>query len=392
MMESITLYELNRQVRRTLEVQMPSEVWVQAEVSEVHPNPASGHCFVELVQKDEKRGTPIAKARGTIWANVWAMLAPHFEEQTGQPFKAGIKVLLLVSVSFHEQYGYSLVIKDIDPVYTLGEMERNRREILRRLQEEGVADMNKELPWPLLPQRVAVISSATAAGYGDFCNQLLGNSYGFVFYVHLFQAVMQGEQVEESVIAALDRIAAHRELWDVVVIIRGGGSTSDLSGFDTYPLAVNCAQFPLPLVTGIGHERDDTLIDTVAHTRVKTPTAAAALLIDSVAAQAAVVNDLADRTVQAVVNRLQAEKHRIAMAATQLPTLAALLLQKKLHRIELWEQTVKSASPEVILKRGYSLTLKSGKVVTDAAQLKEGDDIETRFACGSVTSIVKTNL
>ena len=238
-MEPVTLYELNELVRETLELGMPNTFWVQAELSEVRVN--NGHCYVEFIQKDKRGNSLIAKARGNIWRNVFAILKPTFERATGQLFAAGISVLVEVSVSFHELYGYSLNVLDIDPSYTLGDMARKRQEILRQLQEEGVLELNKELEMPVLPKRVAVISSATAAGYGDFSNQLANNAGGFYFHTELFPAIMQGEGVEQSVLQALDNIYAREDEFDVVVIIRGGGATSDLTGFDTYPLAAAVA-------------------------------------------------------------------------------------------------------------------------------------------------------
>ena len=262
-MDSLSLLELNSLVRRSLEQCLPDEYWIQAELSDVRSN-TTGHCYLEFVQKDPRSNNLVAKARGMIWNNIYRLLKPYFEESTGQLFTSGIKVLVKVTVQFHELYGYSLTVLDIDPAYTLGDMARRRREILLQLEEEGVLTLNKELEMPVLPQRVAVISSATAAGYGDFCHQLQHNPGGFYFYTELFPALMQGNQVEESVLVALDRINARINEFDVVVIIRGGGATSDLSGFDTYLLAAACAQFPLPIITGIGHERDDTVLDSVA--------------------------------------------------------------------------------------------------------------------------------
>jgi len=264
-MDSLSLLELNALVRRSLEQCLPDQYWIQAELSDVRSN-TTGHCYLEFVQKDPRSNNLVAKARGMIWSNIYRLLKPYFEETTGQLFASGIKVLVKVTVQFHELYGYSLTVLDIDPAYTLGDMARRRREILMQLEEEGVLTLNKELEMPVLPQRIAVISSATAAGYGDFCHQLQHNSGGFFFYTELFPALMQGNQVEESVLAALDRINDRVNEFDVVVIIRGGGATSDLSGFDTYLLAAACAQFPLPVITGIGHERDDTVLDSVAHT------------------------------------------------------------------------------------------------------------------------------
>lgn len=410
---SLSLLELNALVRRSLEQCLPDAYWVQAELSDVRSN-ASGHCYLEFVQKDPRGNNLIAKARGTIWANVYRLLKPYFEEATGQLFTSGIKVLVKVTVAFHELYGYSLTVQDIDPTYTLGDMARRRREILMQLEEEGVLTLNKELDLPELPQRIAVISSPTAAGYGDFSHQLQHNGQGFFFYTELFPALMQGSQVEESVLAALDRVLARLHEFDVVVIIRGGGATSDLSGFDTYLLAAACAQFPLPIITGIGHERDDTVLDAVAHTRVKTPTAAAELLINRMEVAATRLQDLTDRLYAGVLYRLEQERkklsayttripsqvvHRLAGARMQLQTLkmsllhgAGSLLARKKHRLELLQIRVADASPDKLLKRGYSLTLKDGKVVRDAAALHEGDELTTRFHNGEVTSIVNRKL
>ena len=251
--QALSLHELNGLVKRSICACMPDTYWVQAELSDVRTN-YSGHCYLEFIQKDAGGNNLIAKARGTIWSNIFKMLKPYFEQETGQAFTSGIKVLVQVTVEFHELYGYSLTVLDIDPTYTVGDMERKRREILRQLEEEGVIDLNKELDMPMLPQRVAVISSATAAGYGDFCNQLMNNPRGYGFRTELFPAIMQGERVEESVLSALDAIYSRMDEFDVVVIIRGGGATSDLSGFDTYMLAASCAQFPLPIITGIDQE------------------------------------------------------------------------------------------------------------------------------------------
>ena len=299
---------------------MPDEYWVQAELSEVRTN-ATGHCYLEFVQKDPRSNNLIAKARGMIWSYVFRLLKPYFEESTGRLFTSGIKVQVKVTVQFHELYGYSLTVLDIDPAYTLGDMALRRREILAQLQEEGVLTLNKELEMPVLPQRVAVVSSATAAGYGDFCHQLHHNARGFFFYIELFPALMQGNQVEQSVLSALDEVYSRLREFDVVVIIRGGGATSDLSGFDTYLLAAACAQFPLPVITGIGHERDDTVLDSVAHTRVKTPTAAAELLISRMAEAADRLFDLSEHVRQGAIALLDMEWIRLAEIRNSIPEL-----------------------------------------------------------------------
>lgn len=408
--QALSLYELNGLVKRSIRSCLPDTYWVQAELSDVRTN-YSGHCYLEFVQKDASGNNLIAKARGTIWSNIYKMLKPYFEQETGQAFTSGIKVLVNVSVEFHELYGFSLTVLDIDPTYTVGDMERKRREILRQLEEEGVIDLNKELEMPMLPQRVAVISSATAAGYGDFCNQLANNPRGYGFRTELFPAIMQGERVEESVIAALDAIYERMEEFDVVVIIRGGGATSDLSGFDTYALAANCAQFPLPIITGIGHERDDTVIDKVAHTRVKTPTAAAEFLIAKMDKCADVLDEMSSRLMESVRNRLLWEHRRIESLKQRIPSAvykrisdakyglltaqrdlqmaSCQFLSVKKHRLELLQQRLNDALPEKQLARGYSITLKDGKAVKDASTLKEGDKLVTVLHQGKVESVVK---
>lgn len=278
-MEAITLYELNGRVKQALKGCFNTSLWITAEITEIQLN-RSGHCYLQLADKPEGGDNIIATARATIWAFVFRMLRPYFETTTGRSLEKGMKVMLNVEVVFHEVYGYSLNIKDIDPTYTVGDLERKKREILMQLTEEGIIDMNRELEFPLLPKNIAVISSPTAAGLGDFMNQLENNAYGYRFHVRLFPAVMQGEKTAESVISALEQIYEYESLFDVVVIIRGGGSQTDLGCFDSYDMAANIAQFPLPVIAGIGHERDETIADRVAHVRVKTPTAAAAFLID----------------------------------------------------------------------------------------------------------------
>ncbi len=408
-MKSLSLFELNTLVRRSLEQCLPDEYWIQAELSDVRTN-ATGHCYLEFVQKDSRSNSLVAKARGTIWSNVYRLLKPYFEESTGQLFTSGIKVQVKVTVQFHELYGYTLAVQDIDPAYTLGDMARRRREILLQLEEEGVLTLNKELDMPVLPQRIAVISSSTAAGYGDFCHQLENNLRGFYFHTELFPAWMQGEMVEESVLSALDRINARLDEFDAVVIIRGGGATSDLSGFDTYLLAAACAQFPLPIITGIGHERDDTVLDSVAHTRVKTPTAAAELLIHRMAEAADYLEWLFYRLQEGFLGLLEGERHRLTALQSHIPAMvsrrlsdarlflvsmehhlaqgAAACLSSRRHRLELLQQRIADASPERLLRRGYSLTLKNGKALIDVSQLQPGEEIVTRLAKGTLTSTV----
>ncbi|MBQ8694635.1 MAG: exodeoxyribonuclease VII large subunit, partial [Bacteroidaceae bacterium] len=343
MEEPLTLQGLNSMVRAAVSEALPSRYWVTGELSEVRETTA-GHCYIELVQRDEATGEIVAKARGTIWARIYSLLRPCFLEETGQPFAMGLKVLLQVTVGFHELYGYALDVCNIDPTYTVGEMARRRQMIIKQLTDEGVIDLNKELPFPLLPQRIAVISSPTAAGYGDFCDQLLGNRYGFVFYPHLFPSPMQGNGVEQGIIAALDRIAADIDMWDVVIIIRGGGATSELSCFDTYDLANNCAQFPLPIITGIGHQRDESVLDIVAHTRAKTPTAAAELLIHAMLEQSIFVGNMMQGIADAVARRIESEQQRVHSLLNRMPLSAALFMQGQKARMQSYVRLLGSSA------------------------------------------------
>lgn len=405
----LSLYQLNNRIKQSIRAGMSGEYWVQAELSDVRYN-ATGHCYLEFLQKEEKGNNLIAKARGMIWANVFCLLRPYFEQETGQAFVSGIKVLVKVTVDFHELYGYSLTVIDIDPTYTLGDMARRRREILHQLEEDGVLTLNKELELSPVAQRIAVISSDTAAGYGDFLDQLNANPDGFRFHTKLFPSIMQGERVEEGIVSALNRIFAEMDNWDAVVIIRGGGASSDLSGFDTYLLAANCAQFPLPIITGIGHERDDTVIDSVAHTRVKTPTAAAEFLINNLRLSAERLEGYAARIASAVFLRIRNEQNLLNTLAARIPSLVAMRrlkeehyvqslqgrmwvsiaqhFAKEQHRLELIQQQIKSASPEHVLKRGYSIVMKDGKAIKNAEQLQQGDRFVVKLYKGEVESEV----
>ena len=360
---------------------------------------------------------------------------------TGQQLHAGMKVLLKVYAQFHEAYGFSWIVTDIDPTYTLGDMARKRQEIIRRLKEEGVFDLQKELQLPLFCQRIAVISSQTAAGYGDFCNQLADNPYGFQFQTWLFPAIMQGEEVERSIISALEKIYSWSEeggvrnenSFDCVVIIRGGGATSDMSGFDTLALAENVANFPLPIITGIGHDRDESILDMVSHTRVKTPTAAAALLIEHLkrvsddineaqeaianltrqklstlnaqlstlqemlprlfstvkARQEARIDNLYMRMLSCIRETVISSLGKISAFETRLPILTDRKMITERHRLQLMEERTKSLDPQLLLKRGYSITLHKGKTVRSPRQLQEGDEIETILEKGTIKSIIQ---
>ena len=432
MVNHLSLYELNSLVRDVISMSLPDSYWVEAELSEAREG-YGGHCYMELIEKDEHSNTPIAKAHASCWRNRWMLLKPQFERVTGQRIHAGMKVLLKVHAQFHENYGFSWIVDDIDPTYTMGDMARKRMEIIQTLKEEGVFDLQKELKLPMFCQRIAVVSSATAAGYGDFCNQLADNGYGLQFTTALFAATMQGEGVEQSVISALNRINEEWENWDCVVIIRGGGATSDLSGFDTLALAENVANFPLPIITGIGHERDESVLDMISFQRVKTPTAAAAFLVDHLTEVYARIEDAQEAIVNYVKRRLQVERMKFERLSTQIPTLFSLVkvrqsnrldqllnrlkvkaeripadglhrlemlearlkepvarkLERELHRIDMLSQRAIAQDPERLLSRGYSITLKDGKSIKEASQLKAGDEIETRFAKGVAKAVVK---
>ncbi|MDR1880821.1 MAG: exodeoxyribonuclease VII large subunit [Tannerellaceae bacterium] len=430
--KALSLLELNNRIKGVINRSFPDTCWVRAETSDVRTNASSGHCYLEFIEKSGTSGQLIAKARASIWAKTFRGLKPYFERETGQPFTSGLNVLVKVSVDFHELYGFSLTVLDIDPAYTLGDRLRKRMEIIRKLKEDGVFTLNRELPFPTLPQRIAIITSPTAAGYEDFLDQLAGNASRYPFYPKLFPAVMQGEKTESSIIMALDRINRYTGLFDVVVIIRGGGATSDLNSFDSYPLAANCAQFPLPIITGIGHERDDTILDLVAHTRMKTPTAVAEFLtgrMDAVAGELAEIQGkitflattavlkeknglqlLSARLSPTIANHLERNRSQLRYLAGRLPVITGSSLAKSgnalalLHNrlaqsvatrltegknfIRLTGQYIQMASPEYILKRGYSLTLKEGKIVKRAGMISSGDELTTRFSDGEVKSKV----
>jgi exodeoxyribonuclease VII large subunit len=471
MEQKLTLFELNEQVKETLANAFPSTVWVIAEVSELKEN-RNGHCYLELI---EKQGAEIiARSRATIWSYTYRMLKPYFETTTGQYFAQGIKILVQVSVEYHSSFGLSLNIKDIDPIYTVGDMAMQRKEIINRLQSEGVFEMNKELQLPLVPQKIAVISSATAAGLQDFMNQLENNEFGFKFYTKLFQATMQGTDAVPSIINSLERIFEYEDFFDAVVIIRGGGATADLSSFDNYDLAFNITQFPLPVITGIGHEKDDTIIDLVAHTRMKTPTAVAEFLIKGMERFYDRMLEMENEIVQLTRNLIDSHQKEIEQAAANLDYVVTgfinknqsqltkkgnqlqravkqfsfqkehelnwmkhnikskvllwfavsknnlaqkrrnlkhavnesllkqqsnlvhykdlltgkskYLISREKTRIHFFENTARLIHPENVLKRGYTLTLKEGKIIKSTKQLGLNEEIETRFADGYVQS------
>lgn len=427
----LSLLELNSLVSAVVDISLPDEYWVEAELSEARE--VRGHCYMELVEKDEFSNTPTARASAKCWASRWSLLRPKFERITGQRLHAGMKVMLRVRAQFHAAYGFSWIVSDINPEYTMGDLARRRQEIVRQLKAEGVFDLQKELRLPLFAQRIAVISSEGAAGYGDFSRQLHDNQGGYIYKVELFAAVMQGEAVEQSVIAALGRIYERVDDFDAVVVIRGGGATSDMSGFDTLALAENVANFPLPVITGIGHERDECVLDMVAFARMKTPTAAAQFLIDNLQRTALRLDHLADRIADRVQRRMDVERVRLVSLSERIPMLFSLVKTKEWgradrlmqrittaanrqlvtaetyvntlqhsiemsvrrkidnehHRLELLAQRVEAENPDRLLRRGYSITTYNGKAVRDAAQLPKGAQVETRVERGTFKSRVE---
>ncbi|ERJ75102.1 exodeoxyribonuclease VII large subunit [Prevotella melaninogenica] len=431
MIKALSLFELNSLVADVIDSTMSRSYWVQAELSEAREN--RGHCYMELIEKNEGSNIPIARASAKCWSNVWMLIKPAFIRMTGQEVRTGMKVMLQVHAQFHPQYGFSWIVDDINPEYTMGDMMRKRQEIIRQLKAEGVFELQKELHFPIFAQRIAVISSETAAGYGDFCNQLETNEYELYFHVELFSAVMQGDHVEQSIINALNQINSREDDFDCVVIIRGGGATADLSGFDTLSLAENVANFPLPIVTGIGHERDESVLDMVSFQRVKTPTAAAAYLIDHLASTLMRVENAQTQIVDSVRRALEVEKMRVQHIGIHIPVLFSVVrtkqearldglsqrflmklketmkqtnfhlstlqsrilptLQNRLsieqHRLEILEQRARLLDPSLPLKRGYSITLCNGKTVRNAKDLKIGDTIITRLEKGEVESRVE---
>lgn len=429
--QGMTLSEFNARIEQHLNGQADlHSQWVIAETSDLRLN-RSGHCYTELIEKNAQ-GTTIAKVNAIIWVNVYADLYNKFYKYTGQVLATGMKVLVNVTASFHRLYGMKVAINDIDPNYTLGDMARQRQEIINRLTAEGVIDLNKQLPWTDVPQRIAIVSAAGAAGYGDFMNQLSGNPYGLQFYTCLFNAVMQGNQTVPTVMAALDRINRHLDLFDCVVIIRGGGATSELNSFDNYDLASYVANFPIPVIVGIGHERDETVLDYVASVRVKTPTAAAEWLIQRGTDALAHVGELQDAVVTAVRDTVSQAREHLAYFTSMIPAAARniidtnrirldnyarnipfaatglianqrtrldravermgeavmRIMQREQQRLQALDDKATLLSPVNTLHRGYTLVRVGDKCVTAASQLQPGDHITLQFAADTAEATV----
>ena len=353
-MKGISLYQLNNQVKSHLSDAFSEEIWVVAEISELRQT-QPGHCYLELIEKDETTDKITAKARATIWAYTYRMLKPYFKTSTGQALSSGIKVLVKVTVEFQEIYGYSLNIKDIDPTYTLGDMARRKKETIDKLQQEGVFDMNRDLLFPEIPKTIALISSPTAAGYEDFVDQLENNPQGYQFHHKLFPAIMQGNQAEDSIIKTLEKIYAYEDIFDVVVIIRGGGSTSDLNCFDNYELAQNIAQFPIPVISGIGHERDESIVDMVANIKVKTPTAAAEYLIDCFEECESYHEGLQENFLASIQDILMESSDRLQQLSQKFTPLVHQILARKNNQLDMATQSIIASGKSLLRNSKHQL-------------------------------------
>jgi exodeoxyribonuclease VII large subunit len=374
--KAISLSELNQNIKLNIQKNFSNNFYIVAEISELNEN--RGNAYLQLIEKSDNDFVK-AKASATIWASTYRMLKPYFETTTGHSFQAGLKVLLVVKVEFHEIYGYSLSIKDIDPSYTIGDIEKKRLQIIKRLEEEGVLNMNKEIELAIVPQKIAVISSETAAGYGDFIKQLNENEFGYKFYTKLFPAAMQGDDTEGSIIEALDKIYRYETLFDAVVIIRGGGSKADLSRFDSYQLALNIAQFPIPVLTGIGHDRDRSTADLAAHTSLKTPTAVAEFLIDAVSEFDRYLHELSKRLyiqVQGIINQ---EKQKNETFKSDLKLMLNSILKEKRNHLNVSKIVMKNAVRSVIQNRQHSLSLYPQKLRHSFQKLMSKEEQKLQF-------------
>lgn len=405
--DHLSLFDLNKLVKEALDTNLAPSYWVVAEISELRTN-QNGHCYLELVEKEDEK--VIAKSRATIWAYTYRNLSVWFEGMTGKALQPGLKILCNVNVQYHELYGLSFNIKDIDANFTLGERARKRKEIIDRLLADGVFDMNRSLKLPLVPQNIAVISSPSAAGFGDFLNQLEGNNKGYKFKIRLFKAIMQGDAAQESIVQALHQIFNTADQFDLVCLIRGGGSQIDLDCFDNYELNAHLAQFPLPILTGIGHERDETIADLVAHTKLKTPTAVAEFLIngmrnfeEQLEIQFAHLYQLTNQKLRLLNGELQQLQHYLKSSAgstlknksRDLSRFGELIKYGVRNNLKLYskqlenkEQHLNLINPLEVLKRGYTLTTLNGKRM-HKQKVKEGDIIETLTVSQRLKSEVK---
>ena len=384
-MQTYSLKELCEWIQDAMESDLPDRYWVRAEIASMS---VRGHCYMELIEKADN-GILAAKVRATCWSNMYGLLSAYFTQETGESLHVGLQVLLEVSVEFHSVYGLSLNVWNIDPTYTIGDLAKQRQATINKLQLDGVMELQQALELPSLVRRIAVVSSSEAAGYGDFCDQLKNNRFGFDFQVQLYSAVMQGDTASRSIINALSAIAGQEEEWDVVVIIRGGGASTDLSCFDDYELASHCAQFPLPIVAGVGHTRDVSVVDMVVYSSVKTPTAAAEWLIDRVAVQVERVGEMQLRLQKAVQGKIARERNRVLVMEQRMINAVRRMVVREEGKLNLWRKTIDLHSPERIFKMGYSLTMAKGKIVRSSKDVHEGDVVETYLQDGMIQSVVE---
>ena len=424
---TITLQEFNNRIKRLLADPSVMNCWVVAETTDVRINQ---HCYLQLLEKNPKTGATVAKIKAIIWGNQFRFLNAQFKQVTGRDIGNDMKIMVCLSVNYSPQYGLTVVINDINPEFTLGDMERQRQEILNRLTQEGIIGQNKTVPVPPVLQRIAIVSAAGAAGYGDFMKQLTDNKYGVCFYPCLFQATMQGVKTVPTVLAALDKVEQNQHLFDCVVIIRGGGGTEELNSFDNYDLARRVATFPLPVIVGIGHERDITVLDYVAGIRVKTPTAAAEHIILQAANALAHIGDLSNQVVSIARDYIARAKEQLSYYAGNLPIMAQRIIDtntlrlqnfiqniplhvqrriegenaqlarqkdaiknavaqvkmKETMRLEALGDKIELLSPRKVMARGYTLTTCEGKIMTDAAQLEAGKLVTIHFRDGKVVA------
>ena len=429
--QHITLSELLQQVKGRMENAFPLPMWIVAEISECKQNSYSGHCYLELIEKGGENGVPRAKAQANIWRNNYNRLAPYFESRTGQRLGVGIRIMVRVVVTFHEMYGFSLQITDIDPSYTIGEAELMRKQTIAQLQKDGVWDMNRELPLPEAPQRIAVVSAAQAAGFQDFCKHIEASPYRIE--IELFEAFMQGNGAEDSIIEAMERVDEREEEFDLVVVIRGGGSQSDLSCFNSYRLCSHIAQFPLPVITGIGHDKDESIADMVASVTLKTPTATADWIVEQLAeidnqldsqweelmgctdiffreeqqrierngSNIAMTAEGLTRRLEVRLERLlsditngaqmllSGQEHRLTQVHSAVSSLANSKLERETSRLSACEGIIQARNPEQILKLGFSVVRLGGHSVRDASSLTKGEQIDIQLARGSVSATVE---
>lgn len=429
--QALSLLEFNNYIKTTIEKAILRQ-WVIGEISEIH-SAQNGHYYLELVEKSANNGNLVAKLRCTIWSTVASQIVPMFESATEQELQPGLKIMVFISAQYHEVYGLSGNITAINPTFTIGELERHKREIISRLMSEGVIDMNKSIPMPSVIQNVAIISAATAAGYGDFCNQIKNNVFGFDIHLQLYEAAMQGTTAEKSIIEALDKIIETNEAYDVVVIIRGGGSRSDLACFDEYDIANNVAQFPIPIITGIGHERDNSIVDMVAHTRQKTPTAVAEFIVTHNAEFLQKLESYESEIQKIAFDAVEREKYELNNIKMQLLNLSQNIIltnlnkcDKLLHtinvnskmyvnkhqsnttyltekikaiikskiehennRIDFLSKSIEANNPKEILGRGYTITTVNNKRIKNTSSTHKGDEITTFTIDGQIKSIVE---